>query len=202
VLRADGRKFGKSESGALYLSAARTSPYELYQYFVRSEDTVVGTYLRYFTFYSHEEIAALEEAVATHPERRQAQVALARAIVDLVHGEAETERVVRASEALFSEAVVSFDEPTLLMVLDGAPSSTVPRTALEGDGIELVSLLVSSGLVASNGQARKTIEQGGAYVNNRRATGDVPTVTAADLICDRYVVLRRGKRELHLVTFS
>ena len=202
VLRADGRKFGKSESGALYLSADRTSPYELYQYFVRSEDSVVGAYLRFFTFYTHEEIAALDEAVAAHPERREAQVALARAIVDLVHGEAETARVVRASEALFSEAVVSFDESTLLMVLDGAPSSTAPRSALDGDGVELVSLLVSSGLVASNGQARKTIEQGGAYVNNRRASGDAPKVTAADLICDRYVVLRRGKRELHLVTFS
>ncbi|HWD23865.1 MAG TPA: S4 domain-containing protein, partial [Acidimicrobiales bacterium] len=110
--------------------------------------------------------------------------------------------VIAASEALFSEALASLDEPTLLMVLDGAPSTTIPRAALDGNGTEVADLLVQTGLVTSRGNARKTIEQGGAYVNNRRVQGDDAKVAATDLISDRYVVLRRGKREFHLVVFS
>jgi tyrosyl-tRNA synthetase len=202
VLGADGKKFGKSEAGALFLDADKTTPYELYQFFVRSEDAVVGTYLRYFTFYSHDEIETFESSTLDHPERREAQVALAKAIVDLVHGEEERNRVLRASEALYSEAVASLDEATLLMALDGAPSTTVPRAELDGEGVEVVDLLARTGLVTSRSNARKTLEQGGAYVNNRRVEGEGAKVSATDLIADRYVLLRRGKREFHLVVFS
>ena len=123
-------------------------------------------------------------------------------MVDLVHGEAETARVIAASEALYSERVVDLDEATLLMVTDGAPSTTVGRGELDGDGMDLVDLLVRTGLANSKGNARKTIEQGGVYVNNRRVDPAVARVTRADLISDRYVVLRRGRRELHLVIFG
>ncbi len=201
VLRADGRKFGKSEDGALYLSAERTSPYALYQYFLRSEDVVTGTYLRYFTFYDHEEILRLEGELAARPERREAQAALARAIVDLVHGPEETGKVIRASDALFSEEIATLDEATFLMVLSGAPSTPRPRSDLDGAGADVVTLLAETGLCTSRGMARTTIAQGGAYVNNRRVTEDRPWITAADLIADRYVVLRRGRRELHLVIY-
>jgi tyrosyl-tRNA synthetase len=202
VLRADGRKFGKSEAGALYLSAEKTSPYALYQYFLRSEDAVVGTYLRYFTFFEPEEIAALDASLVAHPERREAQVALAGAIVDLVHGPSETARVTRASAALFSEEIASLDEPTLLMLFEDAPSTTVARTALDGDGADLVDLLVATKLCSSRGMARTTIDQGGAYVNNRRAVSERGRITTRDLIADRYVILRRGRREFHLVGFE
>lgn len=202
VLRADGRKFGKSESGALYLAAERTTPYELYQAFVRAEDSVMGTYLRYFTFLSHEEIDALDAERTSNPERRDSQLALAKAVVELVHGEAETARVVRASELIYSEEIVSLDEASLLMALAGAPSTVQSRNSLDRGGVDLVDLFVETGLVGSKSLARKTIDQGGAYVNNRRVNGDTPTVTPADLISDRYVVLRRGKREFHLVTFA
>jgi tyrosyl-tRNA synthetase len=202
VLRADGAKFGKSESGALFLSADRTSPFEMYQYFVRVEDSMVPTYLRYFTFFSHAELLELDNALIEHPERRESQAALAKAVVDLVHGEAETARVVAASDALYSEDVVNFDEPTLLMVTGGAPSTPVARGELDGDGMDLVELLVVTGLVNSKGNARKMIDQGGIYLNNRRVDPAAARVGRGDLISDRYVVLRRGRRELHLVIFG
>ena len=113
-----------------------------------------------------------------------------------------TSRIVAASEALYSEKVASLDEATLLMVFDDAPSTTVPRGDLEPAGIDFVDLLVRTGLCTSRGHARKTIDQGGAYVNNVRAEGDAPTISRDDLIADRYVVLRRGKREFRLVIFA
>ncbi len=201
VTKPDGTKFGKTESGALYLDARRTSPYALYQYFVRVEDSVVGTYLRYFTFLDHDEIRALDEATAHRPEARESQRRLAGAVCTLVHGETETARVERAAAALYSEDVATLDEQTLLEVFADAPSSTLPLTSLGGAGVDLVEVLAASGLVASKHAARNAIAQGGAYVNNRRAPGDA-RLTASDLIAGRYVVLRRGRRELHLLRFA
>lgn len=104
-MKADGTKFGKSESGTVWLDPARTSPYQLYQFFVRSDDAVVGTYLRYFTFLSHGELEELDASTAEHPERREAQRQLARQVCTLVHGEAETLGAERAAAALFGEEV-------------------------------------------------------------------------------------------------
>lgn len=201
VLKADGTKFGKSESGTVFLDRAKTSPFALYQYFYRVEDAVVGTYLRYFTFLSHEEILALDEQVAEHPERREAQRTLARQVSELVHGKAETEKVERAAEALYSEDVALLDEESLLMMLADAPSSSLSRSLLDGQGLDLIDALVASGLVSSKSAARTTIAQGGAYVNNKRA-GSESRLSVADLIAGRYLLLRRGRRELHLVSFS
>jgi tyrosyl-tRNA synthetase len=202
VLKADGTKFGKTESGTVWLDAARTSSYQLYQFFFRSEDAVVGTYLRYFTFLGREAILDLDEATSGRPERREAQRELARQVCTLVHGASETERAEQAAAALFGEEVAQLDERSLLDVFADAPSSTVPRTGIDGAGLSLVDLMVETGLVRSRGQARTVIEQGGAYVNNRRA-GDVGrTIGGADLVAGRYLVLRRGKRDYHLVRFG
>jgi len=201
LLKADGTKFGKSEEGALYLSAARTSPYELYQFFLRAEDAVVGTYLRSLTFLSHDELLALDEATVLRPERREAQRALARAVVDLVHSPEETARVERASEALFSEDVVGLDEATLLMATREAPATRLSRVAL-ADGLDLVDLLVEVGLAPSKTAARTTLGQGGVYVNNRRVDPERPVIGPRDLIAQRYVLLRRGRRDLHLLSFG
>ncbi len=201
VTKPDGTKFGKTESGALYLDARKTSPYALYQSFFRVEDSVVGAYLRYFSFFSHEEITALDEATARRPESREAQRSLARAVCTLVHGEAETARAEAAAGALFSEDVASLDEPTLLEVFADAPSSTMPAAVLDDAGVDVVDALAASGLVASKSAARTALVQGGAYVNNRRVGVDW-RLTRADLVAGRYVVLRRGRRDHHLLRFD
>jgi tyrosyl-tRNA synthetase len=202
VLKADGTKFGKTESGAVWLDAGRTSPYQLYQFFLRTEDAMVGTYLRYFTFLSHDEILALDTATADHPERREAQRELARQVCILVHGDSETDRAEHAAAALFGGELAGLDEPTLLDVFADAPSTDLPRTRLTGEGALLVDLLAETGLVQSKGQARTTVGQGGAYVNNRREDDITRRLTAADLVADRYLVVRRGKKDHHLVRFS
>ena len=201
VTTPDGTKFGKSEAGALYLDAARTSPYALHQHLVRVEDSVVGAYLRYFTFLSHDEITALDEATARRPAAREAQRVLARAVCTLVHGEAETKRAEAAAGALFSEDVAALDEQTLLEVFADAPSSTMPAAVLDDAGVDVVDALAASGLVASKSAARTALVQGGAYVNNRRVGVD-RRLTRADLVAGRYIVLRRGRRDRHLLRFD
>ncbi len=202
VTKADGTKFGKSESGALFLNSARTSPYALYQYLFRSEDAVVGAYLRYFTFFDHDAILDLDEKTASRPQDRAAQRALARSVCSLVHGESETARVERAIEALYSEDIAGLDEATLLMALSEAPSTTLHPSSLDGRGLDLAEVLATSGLCPSRSAARVAIAQGGAYVNNRRVATEGGALTAADLVAGRYILLRRGKRDLHLLRFA
>jgi tyrosyl-tRNA synthetase len=199
VLKADGTKFGKTASGAVWLDAGLTSPFRFYQFLLQTEDAVVGAYLRYFTFLGHTEIADLDAQTAAHPERRAAQRALAREVTIVVHGADEASRAERASRALFGEEIASLDERTLLDVVGEAPSSTVARDALVRGEITIVDALVSSGLVASRGEARRTVAQGGAYVNNRRVEGEERALGPDDLLCGRYVVLRRGRRDYHLL---
>jgi tyrosyl-tRNA synthetase len=201
VVKADGTKFGKSESGTVWLDAARTSPYQLYQFFVRSDDAVVGTYLRYFTFLPHAELEELDASTAQHPERREAQRRLAHQVCTLVHGEAETLGAERAAAALFGEEVAGLDERSLLDVFADAPSIRLARSGLDGDGVALVDVLLEAG-VSSKGQARTLIGQGGAYVNNRRETDVDRYLGTGDLVAGRYLVLRRGKSNYHLISFD
>jgi tyrosyl-tRNA synthetase len=202
VLKADGTKFGKSESGALYLSPDKTSPFELYQYFVRCEDEMVGRYLRFFTFLSHEEILSLDDATTTRPQKRAAQRALAHEVCVLVHGEDETTRVERAVEALYSEDIAHLDASTLLQVVGDAPSTNLSSDALAGDGLDLVDVLVTTGLSPSRNVARTTVAQGGVYINNRRVDGERPVLRSEDVIAGGYVLLRRGRQQLHLLCFA
>jgi len=160
VLKADGTKFGKTEGGTVWLDPSRTSPYQLYQFFFRSEDTVVGAYLRYFTFLPATEILELDASTASHPERRDAQRALARQVCTLVHGAAATRRAEVAATALFGEEVADLGEQDVLDVFADAPTTAVPRIRLEGSELTLVDLLVETGLVRSRGQARTTGKEG------------------------------------------
>jgi tyrosyl-tRNA synthetase len=199
VVKADGTKFGKTESGTVWLDADRTSPYQLYQFFLRTEDTVVGSYLRHFTFLPHGRILELDQATAQHPERRDAQRELARQVCTLVHGSSETARAEAAAGALFGEQVAELDERTLLDVFADAPSSDIARSRLDGGEVSLVELLFDTGLEKSRSSARATVEGGGAYVNNRRESDLGRSVGPADLVAGRYLVLRKGKRNYHLV---
>jgi tyrosyl-tRNA synthetase len=198
VLKADGTKLGKSESANVWLSSARTSPFALYQFFLNSPDAMVGAYLRFYTFLSHEEIEALDAETAAHPERRAAQRALAREVVALVHGEAEVVKCEEASAALFGEEIATLGEDMLLAVTEDAPSTEIGRQTFL-DGLLLIDALEQSGLAKSRSDARRTIDGGGAYVNNVKQSDVGRTLGTDDLLHDRYVVLRKGPRGVHVL---
>ncbi len=202
VTKADGTKFGKSESGAVWLDPARTSPYQFFQFWVRSDDRDVIAYLRRLTSLSREEITALEAEVAEHPEQRQGQQVLAFELTAAVHGREEAEAARRAAEALYRGDLAALDERTLLDVFSEAPSTTVPRSDLDGDGVPVLDLFVRSGLDPSRSAARATIGGGGAYVNDRRVTDLDHRVGQADLLAGSYMVLRKGRRSYHLLRFG
>jgi tyrosyl-tRNA synthetase len=202
ILKADGTKFGKTESGTVWLDAKRTSPYQLYQFFLRAEDSVVCDYLRRLTFLDHDTIRQLDSDTEDNPGQRLAQKALAREMCVLVHGAAEADRAEMASAALFSEEISNLDEQMLLDVFAEVPTSTMARSVLEPPGLSVVEALVEVGLCGSRNQARTAIDQGGAYVNNRRVASTDAPLGRDDLLWDRYVVLRRGRRDYHLVQFG
>ncbi len=202
VLMADGTKFGKSESGTVWLDPSKTSPYHLYQFFLRTEDAVAPDYIRYFTFLDHDAIRALDESWSSHPQRREMQRELARQVCTLVHGDAETRRAEEAAAALFSREVASMDETTLLEVCSEAPTTTISRSEVDGDGLVVVDALVSSGLAPSKGSARSLMTQGGVYVNNVRQSDVEARISRDELLFDRYVLLRRGKQDYHLLRFD
>jgi len=206
LLRPDGRKFGKSESGNehVWLDATMTSPYTLYQFLLNSEDATMPALLRFYTFLSHDEISELDASVRDAPQERRAQRALADAVVTMVHGEAAAQAAQRAGEALFSEHIAQLDEATLLDVMSDAPSSKWSREELAA-GVEVSELLVRCALAKSKGEARRFLEQGGVYVNNRRVDVGADNEARVDLssaLHDRYLVVRRGRRELHLVVVA
>lgn len=198
VMKADGAKFGKTEAGTVWLDPVRTSPYEFYQFFVQTADADVLTYLNYFTFLSLSEIKKLEQSIQSAPEKREAQLVLAREMTRLIHGEEELKRAEGATQALFGSSIRELDEKTLLNVMKGAPSTNKKAAEL---GITAIDLLVETGLCSSKGAARKDMSGGGIYINNERASDPAAVITSKDLIADRYVVLRKGKKTYHLVSF-
>ncbi|WP_436970713.1 tyrosine--tRNA ligase [Micromonospora avicenniae] len=189
VTKSDGTKFGKSETGAVWLDPEMTSPYAFYQFWLNADDRDVTRYLRYFSFRSREELEELEKATAERPQARLAQRALAEELTTLVHGEREMAQAVAASQALFGRGALDELAPETL------------RAALTEAGLvhldelpDVAGLLKESGLVPSMKEARRLIAEGGAYVNNNRVTEVDATVSAQDLLHGRYLVLRRGKR--------
>ena len=200
LTKADGTKFGKSEGGneRVWLDANKTSPYALYQFFLTAEDEVVGRYLRFLTFLDLEEITALEQATVERPQERAAQRALAGAVVELVHGPAARERAQEASRALFGGHVASLDETTLREVLGEVSSSQISLDALRAAPL-LIDVLSESGLAASKADARRTIDQSGAYVNDVVREGLDATIGHDDLLHNHFVILRKGKRAYHVL---
>ncbi|HEY5120979.1 MAG TPA: tyrosine--tRNA ligase [Acidimicrobiales bacterium] len=201
LLRADGTKFGKSESGAnIWLDASLTSPFEMHQFLLNADDAMTPALLRFFTFLDHDTILDLDEATKSAPQERRAQRALANAVVALVHGETAALKAERAGEALFAPSIAELDEATLLTVVADAPSSTISRGEFES-GIDGVDLVVRCALAKSKGEARRFLEQGGVYVNNVRLDPEA-RVGLESTLHGRYVVVRRGRRELHLVVVA
>jgi tyrosyl-tRNA synthetase len=197
VTDSEGKKFGKSTGGGnLWLDPELTSPYAWYQYFVNAADADVVRYLRWFTFLSADELAELEEATATRAHERAAQKRLARELTTLVHGENATRSVELASQALFGRAeLTDLDESTLSAALREASNGQVAELKPGGPDA-ITDLLVASGLSASKGAARRTVAEGGVYVNNIRIESDEWIPQATDFLHDRWLVLRRGKRNI------
>ncbi len=195
----DGRKLGKTERGTVWLDARKTSSYQFYQYWVRTEDREVIRMLRMLTMQAREQTEALECDVAEHPEAQRAQKALAYDMTALVHGEPAAQEAKRTSEALFGCEIAELDETALLDVMAEAPSSELDVAALAGAGKSLVELLADSGLSASRSAARNDIRGGGVYVNNQRVADIARALTTADTLHARYVVLRKGKKHFHLI---
>jgi len=190
VLKADGTKFGKTEGGAVWLDPAMTSPYAFYQFWINADDRDVNNYLRFFSFKSREELEELEKATADRPQARLAQRALAYEITALVHGTEEADQAVEASQALFGRgSLSSLSESTLQAALGEAGLHPV-----RGELPSLSVLLKEAGLVASANEARRTITEGGAYLNNERITDGEAVPSAESLLHGRFLVLRRGKR--------
>jgi tyrosyl-tRNA synthetase len=201
VLKADGTKFGKTESGTIWLDAAKTSPFQFYQYFIQTADADVAQFLKFFTFLSLDEIHALEESIRVEPEKRRAQNALAREITKLVHGEVELARAEKATQALFGAEIRDLDEKMFLEVMQGAPSTQKSKQDLIA-GYSLVDALAESALCSSRGAAKKDIMAGGVYLNNVRVTDEAKRLSSDDLINNKYLVLRKGKKNYHLLVFS
>lgn len=187
-----GNKFGKSAGNAIYLDSRKTSCYDFYQFFLRTADADVVRYLKIFTFLSDDEIEAMAEALAARPEKREAQRALADTVTRAVHGEAGLRLARRASEALFGGSLDGLGADELLGVFRDVPSASLPRGAVEGRPVWQVAS--AAGLCSSNGQARRLIANGGLYLNNERVPDLDRSVGPADLIEDRLLVLRSGRK--------
>jgi tyrosyl-tRNA synthetase len=194
VTKADGTKFGKTESGTIWLDPEMTSPYAYYQFWFNTEDRDVITLLKYFSFRSRQEISDLEAEVEQRPRARAAQRALARELTTLTHGAEETGRVETAAGALFgSSALDDLDGRTLGSALREANLVTVDGN----DGLpSVVDLFVQTGLATSKSAARRTVNEGGAYLNNERVTDPEAVPARDDLLHGRWLVLRKGKRTM------
>ncbi|HWM33636.1 MAG TPA: tyrosine--tRNA ligase [Pseudolysinimonas sp.] len=190
ITNSDGTKFGKSEGNAVWLDPDLTSPYAFYQFWLNTDDADVISRLKVFTFLTRAEIEELQAQVAAEPFRREAQRVLARDVTSLVHGEAATDAVIAASEALFGQGDLdSLDTETLSAALAELPTAT-------SDGSETVAqLLVDAGLTSSLGESRRAIEQGGVYLNNVRVD-DASATLAGSTLAGGLAVLRRGKKTL------
>jgi tyrosyl-tRNA synthetase len=206
LTRSDGKKFGKTESGAIWLSADRTSPYEFYQYWINTPDSDAGRFLRYFTALGEAEIRDLETTSAAAPQERIAQRALARSVTELVHGITEREKAEQAATTLFGggreAGLLELDEQTLLQAVKEAPSGNLSKERLGGAGTPFLDLMVESGLWPSRGEAKRAVQGGGANLNNVRVADLGRKVTTGDLLHGKYLVLRKGKKEYFLFRVS
>jgi tyrosyl-tRNA synthetase len=203
LTKSDGAKMGKTEQGAIWLSPARTSPYQFYQYLVNVEDADVGACLRMLTELPREEIEALDTARAEDAAARASQTCLAEELTRLVHGDEGLSVARRATEIFFGAEITRLDDAQLGQIFADVPSQSLSRAMLtEEGGLPVVDALVATGLTKSKGEARRTVEQGGAYVNNRRVGGVDVRLTPADLASESVMVLRTGKKKYALLRFK
>jgi tyrosyl-tRNA synthetase len=200
VTAASGVKFGKTEAGAVWLDPKLTSPYRFYQFWLNTDDRDAITYLKFFTWLSREEIAALEESVKTQPEKREAQRRLAREVTAMLHGENELAKAERASEVLFGKEISGLGVAEILDIFADVPSAEIGKAQIEGDGFTLGDALVLAGLAPSKGEAKRLVQGGGVAINNARADDVRRSISVSDFIDGQVLVLRKGAKHYHLIS--
>ncbi|HSW37864.1 MAG TPA: tyrosine--tRNA ligase [Acidobacteriota bacterium] len=199
ITKADGTKFGKTAEGAVWLSAGRTSPYRFYQFWLNTDDRDVVGYLRFFTWLDRETIGELENAVREKPEQRDAQRRLAREMTRMVHDETMLQKAEQATQVLFGGDVAGLSGSEVEEIFADVPSGEIHCGKLQGEGLPVIDLLIESGASASRGEARRTIDSGGIYLNNRRIADATVKVTVNDMLDNRFIILRQGRRNYRLV---
>jgi tyrosyl-tRNA synthetase len=202
LTKSDGTKMGKTESGTVWLSPARTSAYAFYQYWINVDDTDAGKCLRFLTALSREEIEALDASRTADPGKRESQRRLAEELTRLIHGESGLEAARRATEIFFGAEIDGLSQTQLEEIFADVPSRQLPWSRLQGDALNIVEALVEAGLAKSKGDARRTVEQGGAYVNNRRIEGLDAQLGRGHLASESVMILRSGKKKYALLRFS
>ena len=197
VTKADGTKFGKTESGAVWLDPEKTSPYEFYQFWINTADADVIKYLKFFTFLSKEEIEALEVAVQTEPHLRGAQKALAEAMTRMIHGQESLDQAIKITEALFNGDIQKLTAEEIKQGFKDVPS----YEHTTGEEINIVDLLIAAKIAPSKRQAREDVSNGAISINGERVTETDYLVTGSDRIEDQFTVIRRGKKKYYLIKY-
>jgi tyrosyl-tRNA synthetase len=199
VMTSAGIKFGKTEAGSVWLDPKLTSPYRFYQFWINTDDRDVVKYLKFFTMLDQRAIAELQTSVAVSPEKREAQRRLAEEVTRTLHGENNLRNAIQASRVLFGGEITDLSAGDVLDIFGEVPSSALPRDSFEGEGISLVDVVIICGYATSRSSARRLIESGGIYVNNRRVSDIQATIPLTALIEGLYLVMRKGAREYHLI---
>jgi len=202
LTKSDGTKMGKTASGAIWLDPRRTSPYRFYQYWINLDDDDAGRCLARLTPLSLDELADLDAKRAANPAARDSQKRLAEELTRLVHSDAGLSAARQATDIFFGAEISQLDDGQLAEIFADVPSREFPRSSLDGEGLQLVEALTDTGLAQSRGAARRTIEQGGAYVNNRRISDVAYRLTAKDLAGAATLVLRSGKKSYAIARFT
>jgi tyrosyl-tRNA synthetase len=200
MTKADGTKYGKSASGAVYLDAKKTSPYRFYQFFIAIDDRDIIKVLKMLSLADQAKVAELEQQHTANPGARAPHKHLARELTEMIHGPTAADDAVRASEVLFGGGLEGIGERTFNDLVGEVPSKELAKSQLDGAGMLLVDLLVHAGLATSKGQARKDIEGGGININNVREAGAQRAVTGNDLLFGKHLLLRKGKRNYVVIT--
>lgn len=201
ITTATGEKFGKSAGNSVWLDPELTSPYQLYQYWIRTDDRDVGMYLKYFTFMPVSEIDALCAGHAKAPEKRAAQKLLADEFTRRVHGETGLARARKATDVLFGAEIQGWTDAELLEIFNDVPSVRVSRAILDQDAL-LVDVLAAAGLFTSKSEARRLMQNNGFYLNNLRVDAVDTRLTRASLASESLAVIRKGRKNYHVVRFE
>jgi tyrosyl-tRNA synthetase len=199
ITTSSGAKFGKTESGAVWLDAELTSPYAFYQFWLNTADADVVKYLKFFTFLDQARIADLERSSGEHPDRREAQRALAQEVTRLVHGDAAVQDAERSAEKLFTGEIDTMSAAELGEVFGSVPSA---ETEFRPDGWLITEFLLSSAVAASKGEAARLIRGGGISVNGRRVSDEKMRLRSEDAMHGEYFLIRKGKRDNYLVRIA
>jgi len=199
ITTSSGVKFGKTESGTIWLDPKLTSPYKFYQYWFNTDDRDVVQYLKFFTLLSSKEIEELEIATKETPEKRSAQTVLAKEVTKMLHGETALNQAIKASKIFFGGTISDVSAEELLDIFSDVPSVEIPRDKFSGEGMPLIELMVAAGASKSKGEARRAIQGGGIYLENIRVNDVDKKVTMEDAVHGKFIIIRKGARNYWMV---